>query len=83
MEINTITIKEEYMPEDFEAWSGGKDVLNAILAHEEAYTMLALLTDIINDQEMDGVVTDTQVNDFLWFNAVDFIEEYLDIALFD
>ena len=67
--------------EDFEAWSGGKDVLNAVLEHEEKDVILDLLTDIINDT--DGTVTETEVNDFLWFTSYDIVEDYLGISLFD
>lgn len=81
MATGTITIRKEISLEDFEAWSGGKDVLNAILEHEEKDVILDLLTDIINDT--DGTVTETEVNDFLWFTSYDIVEDYLGISLFD
>lgn len=81
MATGTITIRKEISLEDFEAWSGGKDVLNAILEHEEKDVILDLLTNIINDT--DGTVTETEVNDFLWFTSYDIVEDYLGISLFD
>lgn len=83
MAHGAITIMEEISLEDFEAWSGGKDVLNTILEHEEKDVILDFITDTINELYIDGTVTDTQVNDFLWFEAVDIIEDCLGIALFD
>ena len=64
-EINSIA--------DFEAWSGGKDTLDGIIDLGYEYVdMLDELTEIT----FEGECTDTELNDWLWFNR-DSIYEYL------
>ena len=58
--------------ENFEAWSGGKDTLNTLI---EKGLCDSLEHHIENDIFPDGC-TDTQLNDFLWFEN-DFIAELL------
>lgn len=78
----TITIKQEIELRNFEAWSGGKEWLDTILEHEASESILILLTDILNDRSSENYgMTETQVNDFLWFDSYDIILEYLDIDL--
>lgn len=57
-----ITIKVELNSVyNFEAWSGGKSVLNQVIAKNRVDELDALLEEIYEDW------TDTQLNDFLWF----------------
>ena len=62
---------------NFDAWSGAVDTKNTILEHdkEENFEML------IDELYPDGL-TDTQLNDILWFDS-DWIFECLDIRLTD
>lgn len=75
-----IKITTEINLEDFEAWSGGLDTLNAIKKHEEASEILEYLASILTEDEG---LTETQVNDFLWFDAYDLIIEAFDIDLYE
>lgn len=47
---------------NFQAWSGGKSVLDRVIEKNRADELDALLEDICEDW------TDTQLNDFLWFD---------------
>ena len=47
---------------NFEAWSGGKSVLDRVVELDRVNELDALLEDICEDW------TDTQLNDFLWFD---------------
>lgn len=65
------TIKQEMTLEDFGAWSGGKDRLDRIIELdivEEASDYIA--------EVMGTEMTETELNDFLWFEMDDFIEDY-------
>lgn len=53
--------------EDFDAWSGGLDTLRDV---ERAGKMREL--DMLIDDVMQDPMTDTELNDFLWFDR-DFI----------
>lgn len=78
----TITIKQEVELRNFEAWSGGKEWLDTILEHEESESILALLTEILNDTSSENYgLTETEVNDFLWFDSYKTVLDYLDIDL--
>lgn len=46
---------------DFEAWSGGADTLEELTSEE-----LNLLQEVIEELYPEGL-TDTQLNDILWF----------------
>lgn len=50
---------------NFEAWSGGKSVLNQVIAKNRVDELDALLEEICEDW------TDTQLNDFLWFELTE------------
>lgn len=57
-----ITVKSELNSvASFDAWSGGKAVLNQVIAKNRVDELDALLEEICEDW------TDTQLNDFLWF----------------
>ncbi|MDN6292527.1 MAG: hypothetical protein L0J35_05590 [Tetragenococcus halophilus] len=65
------TVKKEVSLEDFVAWSGGKYRLNEIIELDiveeaEEYIQECIGTD----------VTETELNDFLWFSMDDFIEDF-------
>ena len=64
-------IKQEVSLMDFEAWSGGKNRLDRIIELdivEEASDYIA--------ECMGTELTETELNDFLWFEMDDFIEDY-------
>lgn len=45
------------------AWSGGKDTLDDIFEHDKEEELMNLLEEVFFDE----IPTDTDVNDFLWF----------------
>lgn len=57
----------------FEAWSGGKDTLNRVINEGKC----DLLESILEDMFPDGM-TDTELNDLLWFDS-ESVYEWLDI----
>ena len=78
-----IRFVKEIELEDFEAWSGGLQVLNAIKEHDRGLEILEALEEYINMGEELERVTETWVNDFLWFNADNILREHFDIELFE
>lgn len=62
---------------DFQAWSGGKDTLDRVIQEEKA----DLLEDILDDMYPDGL-TDTELNDLLWFDS-DQVFEWCGIKTYD
>ena len=77
-----IKIVQEVELEYFEAWSGGLQVLNAINEHDRSLEMLEVLESVLSGDE-ETANTTTQVNDFLWFDAEDIIQEHFGIDLFE
>lgn len=70
-------IVNEISLSDFEAWSGGADTLMELtcnLSSEELDTLEAQIVDAL-DPTGEGI-SDTQLNDFLWFEQ-DTIAEFL------
>ena len=57
-----ITIKKEISLYDFQAWSGGKDTLDNIIEADK----IDMLEDLLNDCFIE--ITETMLNDILWFN---------------
>ena len=55
-------IYSETSLESFEAWSGGKDTLDRIIAEDKCDQLEAILEELYPDG-----MTDTQLNDLLWF----------------
>lgn len=50
---------------DFDAWSGGRDTLYKVIELDR----IDELDELIQELQADGETwTDTQVNDFLWFD---------------
>ena len=70
----TLYISKEFNLYDFKAWSGGADRLKEIIE-------LGIVEDAqyYMEEMFDGseVVTETDINDILWFEMDDFIEGYL------
>ena len=56
--------------ENFEAWSGGRDTLEVLIEKGLCDTVEACLEEIL-----DGDVSDTYINDLLWFER-DMIAEW-------
>lgn len=54
-------------------WSGAIDTLNSIIEADKEDEFMQLLEDVFMDNETP---TETQVNDFIWFE-IDFIFEHL------
>lgn len=66
-----------------QSWSGAIQTLEAIEEKEKEDEFMDLLNEIISCNEMDGIKwTDTQLNDFIWFES-DYIEECLDCKLWE
>lgn len=57
---------------DFHAWSGGKTVLSELVDHPEAYDYIE---NIIDEMSTFSNMTETDVNDFLWFDALYMLAE--------
>lgn len=66
-----------------ESWAGAIQTLDAIEEKGKEEEFIDLLNEIITCNEMDGIKwTDTQLNDFIWFDT-DYIEETLNIKLWE
>ena len=57
---------------EFNAWSGGLDTLNVLIEKGDD----ADVEFLINELFCESTPTDTQINDFLWFDR-DYIAEHL------
>ena len=66
-----ITIKTTISLYDFQAWQGGKDTLDNIIEANK----VEMLEDLLN--ECFEELTDTQLNDLLWFDT-EWLYEQLD-----
>lgn len=65
------------------SWSGAIQTLNAIEEKGKEEEFIDLLNEIITCNEMDGIKwTETQLNDFIWFDT-DYIEECLNCKLWE
>lgn len=60
--ISCMKIISEMSLADFKAWSGGKDTMDDL-----SYQDLKNLEQHLESLFPDGVITDTELNDFLWF----------------
>ena len=65
-----MTYTKEFNIYDFEFWSGAKDVVN----HYAAKEMLEDLEQLIIDTFDDCTPTETDINDFVWFEIPDIME---------
>ena len=64
--------------ESFEAWSGGKDTLDVLIEKGDCDSV----EDLIEEQSYDNGWTETEINDFLWFER-DIIAEHLGYGSWD
>lgn len=60
--------------QEFEAWSGGLDRLNAIIELGKVEEAQGYIEELLHD--IEEVVTDTTINDILWFEMDDLIEQW-------
>ena len=67
-----LTVSKELNLEDFEAWSGGKYTLNRLIELNKVEEV----EDLINEVFYTEIITETKLNDFLWFEDK-YIAEYL------
>lgn len=70
----TLYIKKEFNLYDFKAWSGGADRLKEIIELDIVEDAQYYMEEMFDGSE---VVTETDINDVLWFEMDDFIESYL------
>lgn len=70
----TLYIKKEFNLGEFEAWSGGADRLKKIIELDIVEDAQCYMEEMFDGLE---VVTETDINDILWFEMDDFIEGYL------
>ena len=70
----TLYIKKEFNLGDFEAWGGGADRLKEIIELDIVEDAQYHMEEMFDGSE---VVTETDINDMLWFGMDGFIEEYL------
>lgn len=63
--------------QEFEAWSGGLDRLNAIIELGKVEEAQGYIEELLHGIEGNGeVVTDTTINDILWFEMDDLLEQW-------
>lgn len=63
---------------DFNAWSGGRQWLETFKEHPEAMDYLDSYLEYCSQEriiEGNPPLTDTDINDFLWFDALDILVE--------
>lgn len=60
--------------DSFEAWAGGLEVLNDLKNHTTAYDYIESIIDDYSENR-EELLTATDINDFLWFEALDTCEE--------
>ena len=66
-----------------QSWSGAVQTLEAIEEKGKEQDFIDLLNDIIKCNEIDNVKwTETQLNDFIWFDS-EYIEDCLGIKLWE
>lgn len=70
----TLYIEKEFNLGDFKAWSGGADRLKEIIELDIVEDAQYYIESIFEDEQ---AVTETDINDILWFEMDSFIEEYL------
>lgn len=65
-----MTYTKEFSIETFEFWSGAKDVVK----HYAEKGMIEELEHLIIDTFVDCAPTETDINDFVWFDVPDIME---------
>lgn len=66
-----LTVRIELSLEDFNAWSGGRDRLERIIELDIVEEATEYIIECLGTE-----IDETELNDFLWFDMDDFIEEY-------
>ena len=69
----TLYISKEFNLYDFKAWSGGADRLKEIIELDIVDEAQIYMEDMFDGSE---VVTETDINDMLWFGMDDFIQYF-------
>ena len=69
----TLYISKEFNLYDFKAWSGGADRLKEIIELDIVDEAQIYMEDMLDGSE---VVTETDINDMLWFGMDDFIQYF-------
>ena len=69
-----LNVQKEMHLSEFKAWSGGKDRLDEAIK----YDMVDELQDFIIQLWGTDELTDTQLNDTLWFECDDFLAEVIE-----
>lgn len=69
-------VKRDFNINNFEFWSGAKDTLATVIEHGKLEELEELISNIFYDR----TPTETEVNDFVWFDD-DYIFESLGIEL--
>ena len=59
----------------FPAWAGGSRILDELCEHKEAYEFAENYIEEVISITDPGEVTDTFINDMLWFDIPDVLEE--------
>lgn len=57
---------------NFRAWSGGLTNLNELKCHPNAFSYVE---QFLEEWSQCDNITDTQINDYLWFEMYDMLEE--------
>ena len=78
-----IKIVHEIELEYFEAWSGGKAVLDNIKAHDKCDEIIEYIESLLTYETEQGIITETWLNDFLWFDVDQLLIDDLDINIFE
>ena len=67
-----LTVSKELNLMDFKAWEGGKDTLDKIIELNKVEEV----EDLINEVFYTEIITETKLNEFLWFED-EYIANYL------
>lgn len=65
-----MTLTYECELEGFEAWEGGQATIEEAIKEDKFEALKALVSEYFND---DNPVSETTLNDFLWFDAPDML----------
>ena len=69
--MTTFTIKQEVELSEFQAWSGAVSVLEQIIELDIIEEASAYIIECLGNE-----FTATELNDLLWFDMDDFIQDY-------
>lgn len=69
--MTTFIIKQEIELAEFKAWSGAVSVLEQIIELDIMEEASAYIIECLGNE-----FTDTELNDLLWFDMDDFIQDY-------